>query len=111
MTHQRVTWSVFLLVLGFSFNITLAKISYEVGVCQGKQSMCKILNTIVWKEQQIVGMGENPGQVWVVQAGEMSQERRSGEQVDQKEDQSEDSAAEAKASQYLEPMAKLLFRI
>lgn len=89
----------------------LARISYEAGVCQGKQSMCKIVNTVVWKEQQMVGMGENPGQVWVVQAGEVSQKKRSGEQVDQKEDRSEDSAAEAKASQYLEPIAKLLFRI
>lgn len=61
-------------------------------------------------------MGENPGQVWLLRAGESVTEEEeweqdNGEQVDQKEDRSEDSAAEAKAGQYLEPMAKLLFRI
>lgn len=61
-------------------------------------------------------MGENPGHVWVVRAGESvieekEWERDNGEQVDQKEDLSEDSAAEAKAGQYLEPTTKLLFRI
>lgn len=61
-------------------------------------------------------MGENPGQVWVVRAGESVKEEEdwewdNGEQADQKEDLSEDSAAEVKAGQYLEPMTKLLFRI
>lgn len=76
----------------------LSRISYEAGVCQGKQSMCKIVNIVVWKEQWIVGMGENTGQVWVVWAGESvieeeDWERDNGEQVDQKEDLSEDSAS------------------